>query len=218
VVVAKRLIFKLPAQDRVELANASAQHRYIYMNGKLEVCVRACGVFVWTAHAVLNFEEIVWFGLQHVPTGVFELFGSPLMSNILPSIWRDVFSSRGVGDAEKLDETVESFISRRFSPTIAANLIDPLISGIYAGDISKLSMEAVFPSLVRLERLYGSVLRGAIQDAFHKTKATGGAPLEHSQFVKSARTAASVSFRGGMSTFTDTLAHAVMVRGCPVFR
>jgi protoporphyrinogen/coproporphyrinogen III oxidase len=143
---------------------------------------------------------------------MFELFGSPLMTNILPSIWHDVMSSRGLNDLEHSDETVESFISRRFSPTIAANLIDPLISGIYAGDISKLSVESVFPSLKRLERLYGSVVRGAIQDAFHKTKSTGGVPVVHSPFVESARLAASVSFSGGMSTFTNALAAAISVR------
>ena len=76
--------------------------------------------------------------VQHVPTGVFELFGSPLMRNIVPSILRDAFASRQL--EVPADESVHAFISRRFSPSFADNLVDPMISGIYAGDVRKVSL------------------------------------------------------------------------------
>ena len=40
---------------------------------------------------------------------------------------------------EHHDESVREFISRRFSPKVADNLISPVVHGIYAGDIDSLS-------------------------------------------------------------------------------
>lgn len=60
------------------------------------------------------------------------------------------------------DESVYSFFSRRFSVAMTENLVDAMISGIYAGDTRQLSVRSVFPDLWRLEREHGSVLRGAV--------------------------------------------------------
>jgi protoporphyrinogen/coproporphyrinogen III oxidase len=58
------------------------------------------------------------------------------------------------------DESLESFVRRRFGEEVYAKLIEPLMSGIYAGNGSELSLAATFPQLKALEREYGSVLRG----------------------------------------------------------
>ena len=58
------------------------------------------------------------------------------------------------------DESVWDFACRRFNPTVAHHFFDPMVTGIYAGDIRKLSMEACFPTLKMWERTWGSITRG----------------------------------------------------------
>ena len=57
-------------------------------------------------------------------------------------------------------ETVEAFASRRFGPEAAAMLMDPVVSGVHAGDPSKLVMADCFPRIRAFEQEYGSVLNG----------------------------------------------------------
>jgi len=60
------------------------------------------------------------------------------------------------------DESLGAFISRRLGREAYEALIEPLMSGIYAGDGDQLSLAATFPYLRDLERQYGSLARGAI--------------------------------------------------------
>ena len=61
------------------------------------------------------------------------------------------------------DESLGSFISRRMGRATYENLIEPLMSGIYAGDGDKLSLQSTFPFLRDFERKYGSLARGAMK-------------------------------------------------------
>ena len=58
------------------------------------------------------------------------------------------------------DESVYSFIKRRFGERAAALFAGPMVSGVFAGDPQKLSMAAAFPKLSELEERHGSVLKG----------------------------------------------------------
>lgn len=62
--------------------------------------------------------------------------------------------------ASAADESVGSFVRRRFGAELARYVFDPLVGGLYAGDPEQLSVEALFPHLKRLEREHGSVVRG----------------------------------------------------------
>ena len=57
------------------------------------------------------------------------------------------------------DESIASFIGRRFGMEAVAYLADPLLAGIHAGDVNRLSMRGLFPRFVEAERRHGSVLR-----------------------------------------------------------
>jgi oxygen-dependent protoporphyrinogen oxidase len=57
------------------------------------------------------------------------------------------------------EETIARFARRRFGREAYDWLIEPLLSGIYAGDGEQLSLAATFPLLAELERREGSVLR-----------------------------------------------------------
>lgn len=72
-------------------------------------------------------------------------------------------SSRGDHGGDHNDETVMAFCTRRFGRETAERIIDPLVAGIYGGRASELSVSAVFPKLVELERNFGSVTLGLLR-------------------------------------------------------
>lgn len=61
------------------------------------------------------------------------------------------------------DESLGAFVSRRLGREAYENLIEPLMSGIYAGDGDALSLASTFPYLRDLEIKYGSLARGALE-------------------------------------------------------
>jgi oxygen-dependent protoporphyrinogen oxidase len=57
------------------------------------------------------------------------------------------------------DESIGSFMRRRFGQETVSYLAEPLLAGIHAGDVDRLSMRALFPRLLEAERSHGSVVR-----------------------------------------------------------
>ncbi|MFN2446211.1 MAG: protoporphyrinogen oxidase [Vicinamibacterales bacterium] len=57
------------------------------------------------------------------------------------------------------DESIGSFMRRRFGDEMVTWLAEPLLAGIHAGDVERLSMPTLFPRLVLAEQATGSVLR-----------------------------------------------------------
>jgi oxygen-dependent protoporphyrinogen oxidase len=60
------------------------------------------------------------------------------------------------------DESLGAFVSRRLGRPAYENLIEPLMSGIYAGDGDQLSLQATFPYLRDMETKHGGLIRGAL--------------------------------------------------------
>ena len=56
------------------------------------------------------------------------------------------------------DESIGSFMRRRFGDEATTYLAEPLLAGIHAGDVDRLSIRALFPRLVETERKHGSLL------------------------------------------------------------
>ncbi len=59
------------------------------------------------------------------------------------------------------DESIGSLVRRRMGDEVAERLTGPLLGGLFAGDIDRLSVDATFPELARWERAFGSLIRGA---------------------------------------------------------
>jgi oxygen-dependent protoporphyrinogen oxidase len=57
------------------------------------------------------------------------------------------------------DESIGAFVARRFGREAVDYLAEPLLAGIHAGDVDRLSIRALFPRLVDAERRSGSVIR-----------------------------------------------------------
>lgn len=63
------------------------------------------------------------------------------------------------------NETVKELVIRRLGKSFLNYAVDPFISGIYAGDPSKLVTRFALPKLYNLEQNYGSFIKGAIKKA-----------------------------------------------------
>src|ERR1700743_2707763 len=84
----------------------------------------------------------------------------------------EVFSAEGkrayhdeVGRAEELrasapaaDESVAKFVRRHFGDEVLEKIGAPLLSGVFGGDIAKLSVRAVMAPFVAMEREHGSLI------------------------------------------------------------
>ncbi len=102
------------------------------------------------------------------------------------------------------DESVESFVTRRVGREFFEKLLDPMVTGIYAGDPSRLSIRSCFPKVYELEKKYGGLIKGFIslakesKRAGKKVEAGPGGTLH--------------SFRGGMFTLIEYLKQCIGTR------
>ncbi len=58
------------------------------------------------------------------------------------------------------DESIYSFISRRFGNEFADKIIDPFFKNICSGDIKELSAFSLLKSLYMAETKHGSIIKG----------------------------------------------------------
>jgi oxygen-dependent protoporphyrinogen oxidase len=93
--------------------------------------------------------------------------------------------------ADQSDESITSFVSRRLGREALERLAEPLLAGIHSGDPDKLSMNALFPRFVQLEKKHGSLVRGMRKAAPHRSS---GEPA--SIFL---------SLQGGLSELVEAL-------------
>jgi oxygen-dependent protoporphyrinogen oxidase len=94
------------------------------------------------------------------------------------------------------DESIASFIGRRFGREAVEYLAEPLLAGIHGGDPSSLSMRASFPRLIEMEASSRSVIAGLRRAATPASRSRP--PL--------------VALPGGMSELTAALVHAIPAR------
>jgi oxygen-dependent protoporphyrinogen oxidase len=57
------------------------------------------------------------------------------------------------------DESISSFVARRFGAEAVTYVAEPLLAGVHRGDPERLSLRALFPFLAEAERRHGSVAR-----------------------------------------------------------
>jgi len=70
----------------------------------------------------------------------------------------------------KEEETLAEFARRRLGREAYEKLIDPMASGIYAGNPETLSLRACFPKVYDLEKKYGGLIRGMLKLQQEKKK------------------------------------------------
>lgn len=75
--------------------------------------------------------------------------------------------------AQQEDESVASFVRRHFGQEMVDRVAEPLLSGVYGGDVERLSVKAVLPRFVEMEREHGSLVRASL--AARKERIEAGA-------------------------------------------
>jgi oxygen-dependent protoporphyrinogen oxidase len=118
-----------------------------------------------------------------------------------PSDWRSLVTTRAFSWAGKVrmaaeplmpaaprdDESIASFVGRRFGREAVTYLAEPLLAGLHKGDAARLSMHALFPTFVQAERTHGSVVR-----SWRRHQGRGGGT-------------GSMALTSGMATLVDAL-------------
>jgi len=74
------------------------------------------------------------------------------------------------------DETLASFVERRLGRELYDRLIEPLLSGIYAGDGEQLSLSATFPQLRQIELEQGCLIKGMLAARRNDVSSNGRKP------------------------------------------
>jgi protoporphyrinogen/coproporphyrinogen III oxidase len=97
--------------------------------------------------------------LQQVPRSVFGLLTSPFIGTCIGAVYRDLTSA----SSSQADESIYQFSVRKFGRRATEELIDPLVSGIYAGNLEKLSIRSCFPALVEWENKHGSITKALLK-------------------------------------------------------
>ena len=160
------LIRALGIDERLLPAASRSADRYLMRRGRLKAMPRGPGAF---------------------------LFSRALSLRGLLGLLREPFRPRAENVA---DESIAEFGRRRLGQEVVDALLDPMVTGIYAGDVETLSMKSCFPRMARLEREHGSVIRGMIR----------GGKKKVSQGAKTSPFSATLqSFEGGLETLSGAL-------------
>jgi oxygen-dependent protoporphyrinogen oxidase len=139
-------------------------------------------------------------GLQFmVPTRVGPMVTTQLFSwGTKLRMAAELVSAKGI---ERPDESVADFVRRHFGQEMVDRVAEPLLAGVYGGNAESLSMRAVLPRFVEMERDHGSLVRATLrarsqnQSAAQKGKESG-AKSQPSLFT---------SLKNGMQQLVDAL-------------
>ena len=154
-----RLIEEVGLQDKI-ISNTAGKS-YIFARGKLHTMPE--GSFMGIPTKVTPFALSGLFS----PLGKLRAAGD----FILPK-----------GEA-KTDQSLGAFFRRRLGDEVVDNLIEPLLSGIYAGDIDELSLMALFPNFYDIEQEHRSLVLGLNRTMPKPPKSVKKTPSKKGMFI-----------------------------------
>ena len=125
----------------------------------------------------------------------------------------------GVLSGHKGDESVDSFVRRKFGSGIAA-LASTGLHGVYAASSTDLSAQAILGSVYKINRDYGSIILGSLWSSIFPSAANKENKWDVDQrwadlgsLGKSAEKWASYGLKGGLQTLTDSLSSTLRDQG-----
>jgi oxygen-dependent protoporphyrinogen oxidase len=132
-----------------------------------------------------------------VPTDLAALDGSPLFTDAAIAAYRaePALAAELLAAIPAHDESIADFTLRHFGPEVLERVAAPLLSGVFGGDVRTLSVRAIMPAFVEMERRHGSLIT-ALQIASHR-QPSNEAP---SIFT---------SLRSGLGTLVDRIAGTI---------
>jgi oxygen-dependent protoporphyrinogen oxidase len=181
----------------VPKTDPSAQHRYIYYDGKINTLPSSLGSMI----------------LKKPP-----VFKSVILAGALEPFKSSRFDKHSVPKDGIEDESMYDFMKRRFNEHTAINLMGAMAHGVYAGDVKQLSIRSTFRMLYEAEKNYGSVLMGMMRGA-----ANTATMRERGMAVRSRKddpewfgrieNMSVIGFKDGMETLPERL--RAFLEGCP---
>jgi oxygen-dependent protoporphyrinogen oxidase len=174
---------RLGLSDRLLPADAASERRFLYRAGRLRLLPGGPLSFLFS-------DVLTWPGKLRV-------LGEP-------------FGPRPPAEG---DESVFDFAARRIGREAARVLVDAMVTGVYAGDSTRLSLKATFPKMWRMEREHGSLTRAMLakrKAARAAGKVTGGGGAAGAKAGGPAGPGGHLtSFRDGLDEIIGALARAL---------
>ncbi len=150
--------------------------------------------------------------------------GSSLLQNISNVLFEPVFKGTISGALSEVtkprrpvhlqDESVGSFLTRRFGSAVTDNIVSAVFHGVYAGDIYKLSARAIVPSLWAIEWRNNSIMKGLLEQAFGGMQPIATSDLDviktlqsqpMSDKLEAVKKSSVFTFKGGIGDLADRL-------------
>jgi len=161
----REIVENIGLSDEMIYANENAKTRYILKNDKLLPLPMSPGSFLKT-----------------------KLFSTKAKLRLLAEPF--------IGKSDDgYYQSISEFVTRRLGKEFLDYAIDPFVSGVFAGDPTKLSVKSAFPKLYRLEELYGGLIKGMIKGAKERKKSK----------EESKQSAKMFSFKKGMQSFPKAI-------------
>jgi oxygen-dependent protoporphyrinogen oxidase len=132
--------------------------------------------------------------MMMVPTKILPLLTTPLLS--LGTKARMGLELLRAPKMRADDESVADFVREHYGQEAVDYLAEPLLSGIYGGDPTQLSVRAVLPRFVELSQKYGSLTKGVLASRAQQKSAGGPAPLFR-------------TLKGGLGSLVEAVATAI---------
>lgn len=124
-------------------ANKQAEKRFILKNGKLQKLPDSPGSFIFSG--ILNMK------------GKVRIAKEPFIK----------------GKTDDYEESVAEFGERRLGAQAVKYMLDPMVSGVFAGNVDKLSLKTCFPRIYQMEQEYGSLVKAMMKLKAKKASPSG---------------------------------------------
>jgi oxygen-dependent protoporphyrinogen oxidase len=179
-----QLIAKLGLTDELINTNETGKKAFVYSSGRLRelpeglIAITPGQVGPFLKSGLLSFGGVARMGLEVV----------------LPA------------NRSGADESLASFVRRRFGREAFERMMEPLMAGIYAGDAEHMSIKATFPRFVELEQAHGSVLRGMLAARSSRTQELSGT-VRRTMFI---------SLKPGLEALVTALVRRLTAQGVTV--
>lgn len=174
---ARELAIELGLEGELIYSNDATRKTYIYLDGKLQAMPGRMRMMVPEDLATLNDSPL--FSATAKQAYAEELHRASELKASSP--FRD----------EAYDESVAAFVRRHFGEEVLNKVAGPLLSGVFGGDVARLSVRAVMAPFVKMEQEYGSLI-AAVQQ---RKRERGDKPAQP----------IFTSLRGGVGSLVDAL-------------
>ncbi|MFC0473668.1 protoporphyrinogen oxidase [Halalkalibacter kiskunsagensis] len=141
--------------------------------------------------------------LHPIPGGAIMGIPTEIKPFLTTSLLSPIGKLRAAGDffhpritVKDEDISLGNFFRRRLGNEVVDSLIEPLLSGIYAGNLDKLSLKATFPQFQQVEQKHGSLIRGMKGSRAKQTQPQSEPVKEKGMFL---------TFRKGLGSFVEAI-------------